>query len=437
MPADDRRAAFTPEPTILPVNEILFDAGALTSIKTLPGRPPVVDWVHGLAEWDPPQTYIAWREEVELATGELLELNQPEELLEDYPLKPHEQLRDTTYRVFKELQILSNRNPALPVWIIEERDMVRVTTLANLVEIGENAIANKVVLLPPSAGGLKAGLLDGKAEFIEDARDQYDVADQWPDSDGHFRRRRVWDDDETPDGMRLIRTIDIRPDADELDEDQIAARRNWCWYVRPRSADDDGSRSAQQPQLLQPHLRCAEDFAQALVEKLGMPEPIAAAVRLAAKWHNLGKDRKVWQYSVNNREYPDRVLAKSDGRMRPLDLSGYRHEFGSLIDVKECPEFQALNENTQDLVAHLIAAHHGHARPHFPVKAAFDPERRAEQVTAVACETPQRFARLQRKYGRWGLAYLESLLRAADFLASQANDRQEIEKPALAPKGPR
>jgi CRISPR-associated endonuclease/helicase Cas3 len=36
----------------------------------------------------------------------------------------------------------------------------------------------------------------------------------------------------------------------------------------------------------------------------------------------------------------------------------------------------------------------------------------------LAIETPRRFARLQRKYGRWGLAYLESLLRAADWAAS-------------------
>ncbi len=33
-------------------------------------------------------------------------------------------------------------------------------------------------------------------------------------------------------------------------------------------------------------------------------------------------------------------------------------------------------------------------------------------------EYESRFARLQRKYGRWGLAYLESLLRAADWAAS-------------------
>ena len=36
----------------------------------------------------------------------------------------------------------------------------------------------------------------------------------------------------------------------------------------------------------------------------------------------------------------------------------------------------------------------------------------------IAAAVAQRFARLQRRYGRWGLAYLESLLRAADYAAS-------------------
>jgi CRISPR-associated endonuclease/helicase Cas3 len=50
---------------------------------------------------------------------------------------------------------------------------------------------------------------------------------------------------------------------------------------------------------------------------------------------------------------------------------------------------------------------------------AFDPAPGRTQADAeLACDVPRRFARLQRKYGRWGLAYLESLLRAADWAAS-------------------
>ena len=47
-----------------------------------------------------------------------------------------------------------------------------------------------------------------------------------------------------------------------------------------------------------------------------------------------------------------------------------------------------------------------------------DPEPKGRNVDDIAAEVPRRFARLQRKFGRWGLAYLESLLRAADYAAS-------------------
>jgi len=41
---------------ILPVTDILFDAWALTSVREkMPGRPPVADWLHGIAEWEEPQ----------------------------------------------------------------------------------------------------------------------------------------------------------------------------------------------------------------------------------------------------------------------------------------------------------------------------------------------------------------------------------------------
>ena len=83
------------------------------------------------------------------------------------------------------------------------------------------------------------------------------------------------------------------------------------------------------------------------------------------------------------------------------------------------PDFQQLSSASQDLVLHLIAAHHGRARPHFPQDESFDPERDELSSGSIATECPVRFGRLQRKYGRWQLAWLESLVRAADYLASQ------------------
>jgi CRISPR-associated endonuclease/helicase Cas3 len=363
---------------------------------------------------------------------DLLEVYPPDELLEDYPLKPHELLRDRYDRIFDQLKAIAERGPQLPVWITDYGETVAVKTLEALVEAGKQALANKTVILPPSAGGLgfgeddqPTGLLDGNRKFIELARDLYDIADRWCDISGSPHRCRLWDGAELADkSMRLVRVIDTRPEDEEYEAEEgtadVASKpRFWRWYVRPRSADDDGSRAAREPQELQPHLRCAHDFADAIVTKLGLSEPESTAVRLAARWHDLGKQRQPWQRAIGNHAYPQIVLAKSGGKMRPLDLNRYRHEFGSLIDVNMEVEFQKLDETMRDLVLHLIAAHHGRARPHFPAEEAIDPERPVSLVATIARSVPQRFARLQRRYGRWGLAYLESLLRAADIMASQ------------------
>jgi CRISPR-associated endonuclease/helicase Cas3 len=207
---------------------------------------------------------------------------------------------------------------------------------------------------------------------------------------------------------------------DMEEEYEESVQRYWRWYVRPRSADDDGSRTARLPQDLQEHLKAVEDMAGKLTAKLGLQESEASAVKMAARWHDLGKNRAIWQRSIGNHDYPQRVLAKSGGTATPVDLSPYRHEFGSLLEIQRCDEFQQVDGHIQDLVLHLVAAHHGRARPHFPVNEAFDPDYPDGEAVQLAREVPRRFARLQRKYGRWGLAYLESLVRAADALASQA-----------------
>jgi CRISPR-associated endonuclease/helicase Cas3 len=83
----------------------------------------------------------------------------------------------------------------------------------------------------------------------------------------------------------------------------------------------------------------------------------------------------------------------------------------------------ALPEGWRDLVLHLIAAHHGQARPVIGTRGCEDapPSVLEERARAVAL----RFALLQRRWGPWGLAWWEALLRAADQQASRDNDRRE------------
>lgn len=452
LPAADRQAAFSPRPVVPAVSDILFDAWALTSIRQrMPGRPPVTEWLHGITPWEPPVTYLAWREEVERTTGELLESHRPEDLLDDYPLKPHELLRDATYRVHHHLEALAERNPGLPVWLVSEDGLVTVMTLESLAAGSEQRLRDATLVLPPAAGGLRAGdhgsegILDGGCLFDEGRRSLYDVADSWLDERGEPRRQRIWDDQEPPAGMRLVRSIDVRPVTDdeppETGEEGLGGNgamagheakpspRFWLWFVRPRSADDDGSRSAQAPMELAPHLSTAERCAAAISEKLGLKDPEATAVVRAAAWHDLGKGRAIWQRSIRNDQYPGVVLAKPNARIRSLELNGYRHELGSLIQVSQDPGFRRLGPDVQELVLHFVGAHHGRARPHFPPGEVFDPEHAEGEAETVAVEAAQRFGRLQRKYGRWGLAFLESVVRAADALASQAADGTPV-KPA-------
>ena len=426
LPAEDRQAAFSPPPTIPATSEILFDAWALTSVRQkMPGRPPVADWLHGITDWEPPQTYVAWRQEVEVITEDLKDTCAPEDLLEDYPLKPHELLRDTTHRVSEHLEKIVEGHPHVRAWLVDSGGNVSVRKLAELVSRDKPKkdvvdLADCTVLLEPGAGGLSAkGMLDGSAPF-DDTREDYDVADKWFDEKGRPRRCRVWDSDEVPDGMRQVRVIYTDPGGDDEldDQERTSTPRSWRWYARPRSADDDGSRTARREQDWHVHTPAAERIAGDLVAKLGLHDPEASAVVCAAKWHDLGKRRDLWQRSIGNRDYPERVLAKSGPGAKGF-RSGYRHEVGSLIDAASLPEFLRLNPDIQDLVLHVISAHHGRARPHFASGELFDHEFASELATEIGREVPRRFARLQRKYGRWGLAYLESLVRAADALASQ------------------
>jgi CRISPR-associated endonuclease/helicase Cas3 len=404
LPVAERIAAFAPEPEFLPASEILFDAWALTSIRPwqrLPGRPPVAEWLHGVEEWEPAQTAVAWREEVALVDGELETAYPPEDLLDDYPLKPHELLRDSSARILGQLKKLAAREPDTRVWLVDGDGNVRSEQVSKVVSREPEELRDYTIVLPPSAGGLtEGGMLEGAAGANEGVR--YDIADDWLEGMGRQRSRTSG---QAPQGMRLIRRINLARGDEETPD-------YWWWFVR-----EAGSRIASFEQELATHTDSARRIACDLVARVALPEPEAAAVVCAAEWHDAGKRRARWQRSIGNFAYPDRILAKSGPEVQGV-YCGYRHELGSLVNVFQLEQFHALEPEVQELVLHLVAAHHGRARPHFPEQEVFDPDFDAD-ARQIAMDVPRRYARLQRKYGRWGLAYLESLVRAADGLASQ------------------
>ncbi len=139
------------------------------------------------------------------------------------------------------------------------------------------------------------------------------------------------------------------------------------------------------------------------------------------------------------------LLAKSDGlpqtpqqrqqaRERAGLPEGFRHEMLS-VQIVEQSELKLKAGEHRPLVLHLIASHHGYARPFAPVVSDAEyPEVTVEGITLTgdqrkACPPhridsgiAERFWELTRCYGWWGLAYLETVLRLADQQASADED---------------
>ena len=403
-----RVEASAPQPDVHHVDGLLFDRWSYTTVTgALPGRPPVDEWLHGKAEWEPPRTTIAWRREVAWLTKEHLGREKLDDFLADYPLRSREKLSDVTSRVLRHLEklVARGKDGMQLAWLVRHDKPAEIMKLDELVECYDpkknQTLDDATIVLAPQAGGLSKGLLDGDADF--DLSIAYDLGPR----KGERLVHESEEDSAAPTGMRLVRSV-----RRSVEEDDPLLW--WHLYTISRRADDDGSRSSQKELLLEVHLQRTSTWAARLAEHLGLPDEQRSALSRAGLAHDLGKQRRVWQRSI--KRFKDPPLAK--GPMQPAELGHYRHELGSLHDG----DFNDLSENAKDLALHAIAAHHGRARPHFPLIESFDPELRDEAVAALVREVPLRFDRLQRRYGRWGLAWLESILRAADVLGSEEDE---------------
>ena len=214
---------------------------------------------------------------------------------------------------------------------------------------------------------------------------------------------------EPPDrgDWRHIRTFETDFDAGGV------ARGGLAVFKWPDDPSDEDSRSVlSAPQSLRDHAEHVAEHARALARRLDLPREEAEALVIAARLHDDGKAAERWQNAMNAPDH-DRPYAKTKGGGNPRLLEGYRHEFGSLLKA----EGLDLPNGTRDLILHLIAAHHGYARP--MIRSAGCEEGPPSMLESKAGDAALRFARLQKRYGPWGLAWREAILRAADQSASR------------------
>ena len=72
----------------------------------------------------------------------------------------------------------------------------------------------------------------------------------------------------------------------------------------------------------------------------------------------------------------------------------------------------------RDLTLHLVAAHHGHARPGFAERRHWGNAGPDTDLAPAARRVERRFDDLQRRLGPWELAWLEAIVKAADAWVS-------------------
>jgi CRISPR-associated endonuclease/helicase Cas3 len=223
--------------------------------------------------------------------------------------------------------------------------------------------------------------------------------------------------------------------------------------IGARARDDDWRCFGKSWMELEPHLLAAEKAASELVEAVVLPDALKGSITRAARWHDVGKALERDVNGETRRPFQNMLLkagvaeegeprsgalyAKSNRSGGPL--SGFRHELASAL------AFLQAGDAHDDLAAFLILAHHGKVRL---LPSAMDDDDPTDlcgvhdgdriPVTAMPNKLGQvivldtktllpsrerrswqgRVGRLLADHGPFVLAYLEGLVRVADWRAS-------------------
>ncbi len=232
--------------------------------------------------------------------------------------------------------------------------------------------------------------------------------------------------------------------------------------------DDDASSFTGVPVSLDEHTCGVVNHIKQFCRLAGLSLGLSRDLNLTARWHDVGKLDERFQTLLHNGDPVDALMALLEGR--PLAKSGqtyrsraassrawqlaglpkrFRHEALSVILLRTTDLRSELDDaSDRELVEYLIGSHHGNGRPSHPVS---HTERNGQSIADnspllevdwrsrhIRIDTGAQqsqalyrldndweglFARMNRRYGYWGLAWLEALFRLADHCQSSLDSK--------------
>jgi CRISPR-associated endonuclease/helicase Cas3 len=185
------------------------------------------------------------------------------------------------------------------------------------------------------------------------------------------------------------------------------------------------------------HLRTVGELAERFARGAGLAEAHVVALRLAGAAHDLGKADPRFQRRLRARA--GELLAKSDEYDDSV-RRGERHEVYSVAVLDAHPRILEQAGKEAELVRYLVGTHHGYGRGlHPPVEDGgtfFEVPFKDESLhydgqpamSALDSGWADLFVSMNRRYGPWGLSFLESILRLADHRRSELEVHEAMSK---------
>ena len=233
--------------------------------------------------------------------------------------------------------------------------------------------------------------------------------------------------------------------------------RQQDWLAADESVDSDSDSVNKVCVKLGDHMAHVNYEAEQLCEVLGLCSEMKLAIFRAARWHDLGKALPGFQERLGADPRPDELLAKAPNYDRTKGRAYLRHELASALAFLARENWK----READLVAYIIAAHHGKVRMNLrSLPAERPPEANGNaRFARGVCEGDaidpfnlgggenwdgggltlsvmelgehpetgaswtERTRQLLSRYGPFRLAWLESIVRIADWRASAKEDR--------------